>query len=436
MDGNPGLTYKQFEPGNPNPIKVTHGHKNSEISVLGGFDVINKNLSLEGVLTVPETAAYYFTISGLGPSKLLIDDNLIYEQTENCKDSMGFLFGGVPAPEIKVPLKAGQKYNLAIRTEPPRPEEGVDLGILAGLAGVRVGHMSETEHDKDMVAEAIEVAKDADYAIVFTGHETFWETEGQDQVSFNLPKDGSQDRLISAVAKVNPRTIVVNSTGVAIAMPWLDEVQGVLQTWFPGQEAGNSIADILTGRQNPEGHLTCTFPKRIEDCPAYGSFPGEKIDGQLKVTYEEGIFVGYRHFDRLPADKVNFPFGFGLSYTTFDLSELQVDESGAEDFSVSVKVVNTGNVAGATAVQVYVGGVDGPRSDPIKVLVAFSKVHLTPGETATVTLPVKSRDFASYDEDSKTWVVKGGKYNFVVGKSAAQVVLKQHVSVPHQTWKP
>lgn len=348
---------------------------------------------------------------------------------------MGYLFGGVPVPEIKVRLEAGKKYEVAIHTGPMLPEKGVDAGILEGRIGVKVGYMSATEHDKDLVAEAVEVAKAADIAIVFTGHEPFWETEGQDQFSFNLPKDGSQDRLVSAVAKVNPRTIVVNSTGVAIAMPWLDEVQGVFQTWFPGQEAGNAIADVLTGRQNPEGHLTCTFPKKLEDCPAYGHFPGEKVDGKLEVTYEEGVFVGYRHFDRLSADKIYFPFGFGLSYTTFDVSDLKVTESG-DDYTIGVKVKNTGAVAGATAVQVYVGSAEQTSDNPIKVLVAFSKVKVAPGETATVELPARSRDFATYDEKAKKWVVKGGKYKFMVGKSAGEIVLEHQIAVSDKSYNP
>lgn len=433
LDGKPGFTFKYYEPGSSEAIETRHGHADSEISALGSFGFLNKDISLEGVFTPQETAQYYFTCSGLGPSKLIIDDKVVYEQTENCTDAMGFLFGGVAAPEFKVALEGGRQYKLLLRTSPPAANDREDLGILEGLCGLRVGSMSETEHDRDLVSEAVEVAKNADYAVIFTGHEPFWETEGQDQVSFNLPKDGSQDRLISAVAAANPKTVVVNSTGVAIAMPWLNEIQGFLQTWYPGQECGNSIADVLTGAQTPEGHLTCTFPKKIEDCPAYGNFPGEYDNGKLKVTYKEGVFVGYRHFDRLPADKVNFPFGFGLSYTTFDFSGLEVKESG-DGYTASLKVSNTGDVVGAIAVQVYVGAAQTAEENPVKQLVAFEKVTVKPGETASVEVPVRTRDFGFFDEAKQKWVVKGGDYKFLIGKSARDIVLESTVAVKEQSF--
>lgn len=395
----------------------------------------DRDASLEGTFTAPETTSYYFTCSGLGPSKLVIDDKVIYEQKGSCEDAMGFLFGGSNAPEVKVSFEAGKQYKFFIYTSPPASDGEDDLGILEGHIGLRVGCLNEAEHDRDLVAEAVELAKKSDYAVIFTGHETTWETEGQDQLSFNLPKDGSQDRLVAAVAAVNPKTIVVNSTGVAVAMPWLDQVQGLVQSWYGGQECGNSIADVLTGARNPEGHLSCTFPKKLEDCPAYGNFPGKYIDGKLHVEYEEGVFVGYRHFDRLSTEKVNFPFGYGLSYTSFDFSDLEVKESG-DDFVASVKVGNAGGVEGGIAVQLYVGNAETSAENPIKQLAAFRKVTVKPGETQTVELPVRSRDFAHFDVSAQKWVVKGGVYNFMIGRSAADVVLASKKEVKEKAYDP
>ncbi|KAJ4249783.1 hypothetical protein NW762_012125 [Fusarium torreyae] len=435
VEGNSGFTLRMYEVGNSEPYRVTHGHPGSEMDIHNNMDVVNTRVQLEGIFTSPETATYYFTLTGLGPSKASINGNALYEQKDNSSDPMGYLLGGVSAPLIKYDLEAGKEYHILIESSPPNPIEGEDLGILEGKVGVRLDHISATEHDKDVLTEAVNLAKEADYALIFTGHTTSWETEGQDQAGFNLPRDSSQDRLVSGVAAVNSNTVVVNSTGVAIAMPWLDQVKGLLQTWFPGQEAGNSIVDVLTGKQNPEGHLTCTFPKKLEDCPAHGNFPGEWHGRQLTVKYAEGVFVGYRHFDTLPADKVNFPFGFGLSYTNFDYSDLAVKATSTDQWTVRIKVSNTGSLKGAIAVQVYVGNSTRRSENPIKTLAGFKKQTLEPGASAVVEIPVKARDFAYWSEEKRGWVVDEGAYNFSVGRNTADLVVTEKVSVGSLSYK-
>ncbi|KAH6664010.1 thermostable beta-glucosidase B [Plectosphaerella plurivora] len=435
LDGKPGFTFTINEPGSDKPSETIEGLLESDVGLLN-YAIEYKDIHLVGTYTPTETATYYSTLSGLGPTRLLIDGKVVSEQKDNCSDSMGFLFGGVPVPRIDIPLEAGRQYRVEIISQPPAPIEGVDLGILEGKVGVRLGWMSATEHDADILSEAVEDAKAADYAVVFTGHDPSWETEGQDQAGFHLPKDGSQDRLVAAVAAANPNTIVVNSTGVAVALPWLADVKALVQAWFPGQEAGNAIADVLTGAVNPEGHLTCTFPKALEDCPAHGNFPGTYEGRQLTVRYEEGVFIGYRHFDRLSADKVNFPFGFGLSYTTFDFSGLSVKESAPGEFVASVKVSNTGSTRGATAVQLYVGATETKAENPVKSLAAFKKVTLDAGASATVELPVRARDFAFWSEKDSKWFVDAGSYKFSIGKSAGELVATEAVTVAAQTWAP
>ncbi|KAL3482915.1 beta-glucosidase B [Aspergillus germanicus] len=436
-EGNPGFTCNIYDKASGNLGESLMGYGKSQMTILDGSNLDNKEIELTGVFRPPGTTTYYFTLSGLGPSQLIVNGNIILDQTNNCDDKMGFLFGGVAISIAQLPMEKGAEYKIQIKSLPPTSTKVVSPGFLDGISGVRVGCIPSTDYDRDVVSEAVELAKASDYSIIFTGHDPSWETEGQDQSSFILPRDGSQDRLVAAVAAVCPRVIVVNSTGVAVAMPWLDQVQGVLQAWFPGQEAGNSIVDVLTGTQNPEGHLPCTFPKRIEDCPAYGNFPGDPHpEHGLQVVYEEGLFIGYRHFDRLPRDKVNFPFGFGLSYTTFNLADLVVQELSKGMYALSLVVSNTGDVIGATAVQVYAGRRNPSPGDPVKILVAFKKLTLQPGASSSVEVVVKARDFAFWDEVGHEWVVEAGDYILNAGTSTVDTAMSAVLLVDRMVYGP
>ncbi|KAH8660149.1 glycoside hydrolase superfamily [Xylariales sp. PMI_506] len=436
LDGQPGFSRLLYEMDNTTtPVSVLHGYETSSYSPLGTQESMHKVLEIIGDFTPSESGSHYIACSGFGATEVLINDKVVYEQDGNCQDPMGALFSALAEDEITFRFEAGTKYRLCIRSHPPM---NLGMRILEGRTGVRMGFSLESEHDADLVGEAERIAAGADYAIVFTGHDPQWETEGRDQESFHLPTRGSQDALVAAVARANPNTIVVNSTGVAVAMPWLGDVKAVVQTWFPGQEAGNSIADVLTGVVNPEGHLPVTFPKNLEDCPAHGNFPGEYVDGQLKVEYAEGVFVGYRHFDRLPREKVNFPFGHGLSYTSFGLSDVQVANDNTNgNLSVSVTVTNTGDIPGGTAVQVYVGRTTSLPEHPVKALVDFDKVRLQPGETTKVQLTAQIRDLAHFDEESYQWIVEPGEYKFGVGFSTIDIRQEASVTIDKQlTFKP
>ncbi|KAJ4215775.1 hypothetical protein NW759_009635 [Fusarium solani] len=431
LDGQPGFSRQLFESGKTEPVSVI-SQPTSVYSPLGSQESLWRRLEIVGDFTPAETGTHYIACSGLGPTRVFVDDDLIFEQPGNCSDPMGSLFLAAPEPEFRYSFEAGKTYRLRICSDPPTK---IGLTILEGRSGVRLGFSLESDHDADLLGEASEVAKNADYAIVFTGHDPQWETEGRDQDSFNLPRKGTQDAMVSTVAAANKNTIVVNSTGVAIAMPWLDQVSAVMQAWFPGQECGYSIADVLTGAVNPEGRLPVSFPKRLEDCPAHGNFPGEYVNDQLKVKYEEGVFIGYRHFDRLDKNKVNFPFGHGLSYTTFAYNLKNVTrDNGA--WAITAEVSNTGNKAGGSLVQVYAGRASSSADHPIKALVAFSKVQLQPGEKKTVQLSVKERDLAYYDTGLQKWVVDEGEYRFSLGSSAADVVGEVVVKSEKLTFDP
>jgi beta-glucosidase len=419
--GNPGWTLELFRSGQTDyPVKTTHKMKESAFSPLLDNDAKDKEAKLTTTFVPSETGSHYLGCSGIGPTTVVINDEVVFEQKKNSPDPMGFLLGGNPEEEFTISFTAGQTYKIQIHSKPPAGGGGWD-SILAGLPGFRMGFMNAAEHDVDMLSQACDLAKEVDVAIVFTGHTPAWETEGQDQLSFNLPRNGSQDKLVETVSSVNKKTIVVNSTGVAVALPWLSNVAALVQAWFPGQEAGNAIADIISGAVNPSGRLPISWPKCIEDAPAYGNFPGEIKDGQRTVRYEEGVFVGYRHYDRVAKDKVHFPFGFGLSYTAFSLFGGHVSQTSASSFKATVAVKNTGKVAGGTVVQLYVGRKHTDAEHPIKTLAAFEKVFLEPGQEQSVEMELGLMDFAYFDEAEKKWKVDRGQYDFSFGQSVAHV---------------
>ncbi|KAJ4301134.1 hypothetical protein N0V90_003224 [Kalmusia sp. IMI 367209] len=422
-EGKPGWILQAFEPGNHDkPTMTLPGHKEAAFTGLFNDDVKWKDIQLTTTFIPTNTGKHYISCSGIGPTVVKINDEIIFEQKESTNDAMGFLFGGNPEEEFTYAFTGGKSYDIRIESQPPG-KEGSDFGgILAGMPGFRMGFMDAEEHDEDLMSKAVDVARECDYAIVFTGHTPVWETEGQDQAGFHLPnKDGSQDKLVEAVAAANPKTIVVNSTGVVVAMPWLSKVSAVVQAWFPGQEAGNAIADVLSGAVNPSGRLPVSWPKRLEDAPAHGNFPGDRKDGQLTVKYEEGVFVGYRHYDRVSQDKVQFPFGFGLSYTRFSLKDGNVSQDSNGRFKTEVTVTNTGEFSGATVAQLYVGRAEQSSEHPIKTLAAFKKVFLEAGKEEKVELSIDLKDFAYFDQSSDKWKVDQGRYNFSFGQSTQHI---------------
>lgn len=218
-------------------------------------------------------------------------------------------------------------------------------------------------------------------------------------------------------------------------MPGLGSIKGLLQAWFPGQECGNSIADVITGSVNPEGCLPVSFPRHIEDAPAYGNFPGQHMNGQLQVSYAEGVFVGYRHYDRVSRDKVNFPFGYGLSYTTFEFSDLDIRRQTEGSLDVAMNVTNTGAVRGGLLVQLYAGRQQQSVEHPLRTLVAFKKMRLEAGEPALVQITVQLRDLAYFDEKLQRWTLDMGEYELYLGSSAADIIESVKLNLGQSCWE-
>lgn len=289
------------------------------------------------------------------------------------------------------------------------------------------GYVDKEERTDDtLLAEAIEAAKDADVAVVFAGLPESYESEGFDRNHMRMP--ASQNELIEAIAAVNPHTIVVLHNGSPVEMPWVDKVKGIVETYLGGDAVGAAAVNILFGKVNPSGRLAETFPKKLEDNPSYLFYTGE----QDNVEYREGVFVGYRYYETKKCE-VLFPFGHGLSYTTFAYSNLKLShvelDSESETLTVSVDVTNTGEMEGKEVVQLYVAPHKGVIIRPVKELKGFAKVNLKPGETQTVTFVLDKRSFAYWNIELGGWHVESGKYDIVIGKNAHEDVLRQTIIV-------
>lgn len=280
------------------------------------------------------------------------------------------------------------------------------------------GYELKDETSDELIHEAEEAAEEADIAVIFGGLWVAYDREGFDRKHLEI--DSSHIRLIEAVSRVQKRVVVVLSNGDAVVMsPWLDHVGAVVEQFLVGETVGEALARVLFGEVNPSGKLPVTFPKRLEDTSAYPYFPGECSHH----VYGEGIFVGYRYFDKKKIEPL-FPFGYGISYTTFQYSAIRADRSQMKDtdtVTVSVDVTNTGCVKGKEIVQIYVSDEKSRLKRPEKELKAFGKVELEPGETKTLTFTLGYRDFAYYDPEASDWVVEEGIFHIHAAANAGDI---------------
>jgi beta-glucosidase len=288
------------------------------------------------------------------------------------------------------------------------------------------GYPADDSFRQDRIDEAVVVARAADVALLYIALPTFKESEGYDRTDLDLTPQ--QVALIQAVGKAQPRTVVILNNGAPVTMSaWIDDVAAVLEGWMMGQAGGGAIADILFGKVNPSGKLPETFPRRLADTPAHINWPG----GNHQVRYGEGLFIGYRYYDAKDMP-VQFPFGFGLSYTTFAYSHLTTSAETFKDvdgLTVTVDVTNTGQRAGKEIVQVYVHDQQSGLVRPPKELKGFAKVELQPGETKTVSIHLDSRAFAYYRPAYKRWITEDGDFDILVGASAADICCRATVTL-------
>ena len=275
-------------------------------------------------------------------------------------------------------------------------------------------------YDKALADEAVKAAAEADKAVIFAGLPESFESEGYDRSHMRLPE--CQNRLITEILKVQPNTVIVLHNGSPVEMPWLGEIKGLLETYLGGQAGGAAAANILYGKINPSGKLAETMPLKLSDNPSYLNFGGGE-----KVEYREGIFVGYHYYDTKEMD-VAFPFGYGLSYTTFAYSNLKLsmeNPTEKDTVMVSADVTNTGKSAGKEVVQLYIRDLTGSAIRPEKELKGFEKVFLEPGETKTVTMELNKRSFAWYNTELHDWFAASGDYEILVGASSRDIRLTE-----------
>jgi beta-glucosidase len=376
-----------------------------------GVDQMIFSARLKAKFTATDAGSYRFGLTTAGLAKLHVNGKLVVNSWDGWTIGDNFFGLGNDEQHGAFTLEAGETCDITIdyRTHDTTSE-------IISIRALRFG--IEFPLGDDALEAAVAQAADADVAIIFAGRQGEWDTEGNDLPDMTLP--GRQDELIARVAAVNPKTIVVLQTGGPVLMPWLDQVSGVLQVWYPGQELGNSVADVLFGDSEPGGRLPQSFPKALSDNSAFTqdplTYPGK--DGH--VVYREGVFVGYRHLDRAAIEPL-FPFGFGLSYTSFQWSNPRISSQtfGAQGLTVEIDVTNTGGRAGSGVVQLYVAAPKSSTSRPDKELRAFAKLHLEPGETGTATLTLSHRDLCWFDASRKAFVAEPGSYRAILAANAA-----------------
>ena len=398
---------QEFE-GSPIETKNLEGGK---FWALGGFglDIVSTakkpslSVRFSGILKPEINGEYDFEIFSIGPSKLSIDNEELIDNWSSQEPGDAFFGMGSKAKRGQKILEAGNEYSIQIEYK----WEG-------RFPAVQIGMLAPDEHD--LMEAAVSLAHESDAAILIVGTNSDWETEGNDRDSLQLPL--RQNELIEKVCEANKNTVVILNTGSPCEMPWNDKADAILQCWFPGQEFGNSLADIIFGDVNPSGKLPTTFPVKLEDTPAFRTYPGK----DLQMDYEEGLYIGYRWYEKekiLPL----YPFGHGLSYTSFDYSNFRaIPPKGTSSVAAfEVNITNTGSVQGKEVVQCYSSVQNSKIDRPLKELKKFQKIDLAPGESKKIIFEVNERDLSYWNEETKTWQVEPAQYIFELGSSSEDI---------------
>jgi beta-glucosidase len=357
-----------------------------------------------GTLTPPKTGTYTFGLTSDDGSRLFINGQQVID---NWRDQ------AANTETAQVDLSAGTPVQIEVDYYQAGGDETVNLGWV--------------EPGDDLISQAADLAAKSDVAIVYAND---FESEGSDLDNIDLP--GDQNQLIDAVANANPNTVVVLNTGSAVTMPWLDKVKSVFEAWYPGQESGHAIAALLYGDANPSGKLPVTFPRSLDQVPASTPAQWTGVDG--KVQYSEGLEVGYRWYDSQNMSPL-YPFGYGLSYTTFRFSNLHLSEPTMSENGrviASANVTNTGSRTGADVAQLYLTD-PAPTGEPPLQLKGFSKVSLRPGQTKKVQFAVTAQDASYWHTLAHDWILAPGTYTVHIGDSSRSLPLSGTFRVTRAT---
>jgi beta-glucosidase len=362
-----------------------------------------RTVELAGTFTPRETGQHTFGIKGLGAFTLTVDGTTYYDDVQRpLKDDPFSFFFGAPEPRAQVQLTAGAPVEVSL-TYVVSFSENRDLKVI----GFTLVHREPQRDPDELIAEAVDLARTADTAVVVVATTERVESEGYDRTDLRLP--GRQDDLVHAVAAANPNTVVIVNSGSPVELPWRDEAAAVLLGWFPGQEAGAALADVLTGTHEPGGRLPTTWGS-LADAPVTQVVPE---DGEL--PYTEGVFIGYRAWEK-EGRTPSYAFGHGLGYTDWTYDEIEADSS-----SVTVRVTNSGARHGREVVQVYLAPADVPAGTdperPARWLAGFAGVEAGPGESVEVIVDLPRRAFEIWDETANSWAVVKGSYEIQAGRS-------------------
>ena len=435
-DGKRGLDMKVYldPPSNSSRTPFDHLHLTKSDALLVDYTHPKKPANdlfyaeITGTVTPEETTEFEFSLSVAGTAKLFVEGKVVVDNETKQHPGDSFFGSGTREETGRIKLEKGKSYNVLI-TFGTAPTMTIKSGGATsfGAGGFRIGCERVIDYAEEL-KRAVSLAKEVDQVVLCMGLNADWESEGYDRSTMDLPT--GSDELIKAVCAANPNTAVVVQSGTPVTMhKWLPSTNALLQAWYGGNETGNAIADVVFGDVNPSGKLPLSFPVRNEDNPAFLNFRSERG----RALYGEDVYIGYRYYEKT-SKEVSFAFGHGLSYTTFEISDLNVKDNN-DEITVTAKVSNTGKRDGAEVVQVYISQQNPSVNRPVKELKGFAKVHLKQGEKEKVEVKISKKYATSFwDEREEAWVSEKDEFVVLVGSGSHCVQKAGRFEVKETSW--